>query len=282
MKPSLESISIPESDQSILVFEVTTSAFEPFWHYHPEVELTLIIRGEGMRFVGDNIEPFSDHDLVLLGKNLPHQWITIEEDKEEVQSAVVIQFPEGIFQNFPEFKGVNNMIRAANRGIHFQNPPLEIIDKISLIPDLPSALKMSQFMNVLYQLSLHKAYRYLSENPHFRSATGQKTQLRINACTSYIFVHLSEPISVNQMAERMNMVPQSFCRWFRKHTGHSFVSFLNKTRIQHACQYLVNTDWPIQQIAYSVGFENISHFNRTFKKLQRVSPSEFRKRNVSQ
>ena len=119
----------------------------------------------------------------------------------------------------------------------------------------------------------------LASEHYLNRFQSEGSQNKISKTTNYILEHLEERLSVNQMAEFTHMVPQSFCRWFKKHSGHSFISFLNQTRIERVCHLLVSSNLKIQDIAFSSGFESISHFNRTFQKLKGCSPRAFRNKN---
>ncbi|MEL6658991.1 MAG: AraC family transcriptional regulator [Bacteroidota bacterium] len=282
MKLQLESLDLRQSQQSIRAFNRVTEVFEPYWHFHPEVELTLIQAGEGLRFVGDYIEAYGPGDLILLGKNLPHQWVSTLHHKGAVQRAVVVQFPEQLFATFPECRLIIQLLSSAKRGIRFPFPAPVLIDKLTELPQLAGPAQLSALLSVLHELSLTDGNHYLSTTTHFSVAANQAAQQkRINVCTSYIVKNMGEQLSVKHMAERSQMQPQSFCRWFKQQTGQTFVHFLNNARIHSACVQLLSTDLPIQHIAYSVGFGHISHFNRTFKTSIGVAPSQFRKNKRS-
>lgn len=282
MKPTLENLILPNTEQSILVFKHEAEELKPYWHYHPEIELTLIISGEGTRYVGDSIAPFQTNDLVLLGKNLPHHWVTAANTKYHKQACLVVQFPEDLFQNFPECKLINEMIISSRRGIQFEFPQQDVLVLLSAILRASKPMRLIYLLEILHKLSGCVNQKILSESSNFNVKISEFNQKRVSACTSYIVENMTQRLTVDFMAERNHMLPQSFCRWFKQNTGHSFISFLNKTRIQSACQYLINTDLSIQDISFRVGFESISHFNRVFKKLLGLPPSRFRKLNSNQ
>ena len=280
MKPELEQLDLKNARQSFRFFKTELDAFTPFWHYHPELELTLIVKGEGTRFVGDSIEPFSDFDLVLLGKNLPHHWVSIKEGTLEKQKAIIFQFDETVFHGFKECYHFKSLFDLASKGIYFGNPSKSIIDRILNFEALPSFEQLISFMSLVQDLSLEKNKTILaSENftPIRKNGYGEQKFSEVN---NYILEHLNKKITVNHMAEITHMVPQSFCRWFRKHSGHSFINFLNRTRVEMSCHYLLTSSESIQHIAFTCGFETISHFNRTFKKFKDISPSQFRKDSI--
>ena len=274
MKPQLEHINIEKTKQSFHFFKRSETVFSPYWHYHPELELTLITKGKGTRFIGDSIASFSDLDLVLVGKNLPHHWVSAS--KKENQEAYVFQFKASLFNHFNECKIFDDLYRTAKQGMHFYKPTKKVVESIIFFEKLSNPSRLVKLIEILEELCHDKYYNLLSSNKYTDRLHNFGNHLKVTKTTNYILEHLNEQLTVNRMAELTNMVPQSFCRWFKKHTGHSFVSFLNQSRIEQVCFMLTTTNMPIQDIAYISGFESISHFNRTFKKFKGISPNQFR------
>ncbi|MEZ4802581.1 MAG: AraC family transcriptional regulator [Gelidibacter sp.] len=279
MKPSLEVLELTNSQKSFNFFKVEVDYLKPFWHYHPEVELTLIAKGQGTRFVGNSILPFFDYDLVLIGENVPHQWVSVQRDGASNEQAFVFQFPKNIFKSFEEFVPLQSLFEAAELGLQFTNPSLEIIE---IIKGFGESNKMRQIrllmeiLTLLHEDTHRKTLSTVHYNP-YKLKTGQ--QDKVNATISYILENLEKRLTVQSLAELTHMVPQSFCRWFKKETGNSFVTFLNTSRIENACQLLLTTDLSIQQIAFDSGFESLSHFNRTFKSLKNTNPRTYKSKH---
>lgn len=278
MKPTLEQINLKESQQSFKFFRRATKAFTPYWHFHPELELTLIYRGQGTRFIGDSILPFSDLDLVLVGKNVPHHWVSQANDNEQV--AYVLQFSDEIFKTFRECDRLKVLFIKAKRGVQFKNPNKQLIRIIKEFEDLNELERISALLKLLGILEVHQDYNLLTSEQYKIRLEKTSRQLKFSRINNYILEHLDKRLSVSEVSQVAHMVPQSFCRWFKKHSGHSFISFVNITRIENACQLILTKDLSIQAIAFSSGFESISHFNRTFKKLKGISPSEYKKSNL--
>ncbi|WP_353777261.1 helix-turn-helix domain-containing protein [Winogradskyella sp. 3972H.M.0a.05] len=254
--------------------------FTPFWHYHPELELTLISKGEGTRFVGDSISSFSNFDLILVGENLPHHWVSITENGIKNHEAYVFQFDKNLFEHFPECNTFRTLFENAKRGIHFSKPKDELIKKIIAFEALSPISRLSALIEILQNLIEDNDTETLASEDYLNRFYTEGSQTKISKTTNYILDHLDQKLSVNQLAEFTHMVPQSFCRWFKKHSGHSFISFLNQTRIERVCHLLVSTNMRVQEIAFSCGFESLSHFNRTFNKLKHMSPRTYRQLNA--
>jgi len=280
MKPVLEELNIGANNRSLKFFKIEVDEFLPYWHYHPELELTFIYEGEGTRVVGDSIEFFSKSDLVLVGENIPHNWVSLNESKTKKRKAIVFQFRADVFRNFKECDHLLGLFKLASRGIHFRNTSPEIIDLIMNYEKLNKFDKIGALMKILDLLASHNDKICLTSQkykPYKINKTGTDKFAKVN---NYILEHLEDKITIAKMADYSNMVPQSFCRWFRQSSGYSFITFLNKARIEHACQMLLSDQKSIQEVAFSSGFESLSHFNRTFKKLKDKSPREYKKSNL--
>ena len=124
---------------------------------------------------------------------------------------------------------------------------------------------------------MEKEKKLLTSESYTHINKSSFSEQKFSDINNYILEHLDQKLTVGQMADVSNMVPQSFCRWFKQNSGYSFITFLNKTRIENACQLLTDNTLSVQQIAFSSGFESLSHFNRTFKHYKHRSPTEFRK-----
>lgn len=276
LKPELEEIALEGTERSFHFFKRQTKAFTPFWHYHPELELTFISKGNGTRFIGDSILPFSDFDLVLVGENIPHHWVSIPNSDASLQEAFVFQFKKELFAQFKECKPFLDLFKKAEHGIYFSNPEPSLVSKILNFENLSGVEQLSSLISLLQDLCENPHQTKLTSQSYTNALKRKSSELKIAEATNYILEHLDKKITVSHMANITHMVPQSFCRWFKQHSGHSFISFLNKARVELACHYLLTSNRLVQDIAFSTGFESLSHFNRTFKKIKAVSPTKLR------
>lgn len=275
MKVQLENIGLRERQASFHFFKNESEQFTPYWHYHPELEITFIVQGEGLRFVGDDIGPFAAGDLVLVGENLPHHWVSSNHTPGVLHKAIVIQFAKDLFDHFPECKVINDFLRRSNLGFQFQDYPATVIELITSLEGKSSTTQLSLLIQILEQLSQLDG-KELSTVSFKQTIQDKKHQSQLLEITSYILKNHHQAIGLDDMARLSNRSTPGFCRWFKKSTGHTFIHYLQKVRIEKACQALITTDLQIAEIAYSVGFESISNFNRTFKKMKNKSPKEFR------
>ncbi len=278
MKPQLEPIVLPGQDTSFRYFTLEVPGFVSYWHYHPELELTYIHSGQGLRFVGDHIAAFRAGDLVLLGENLPHNWASASEDSGEEHIAYVLQFSKDLFQSFPECQTLLKLFTTAQRGLHFHQPDPALLQQMEILSSLPPLTRLTTLLDILHQLTLDTNYQLLSSIAYNEKDTYSNHRSRISEVISYIIQHCEQPLSLDQLARFCGMTPPSFCRWFKQSVGHPFVTYLNTMRIERACQYLLQTDWQVAQIAYRSGFESVSHFNRTFKQFKKLSPTQYREK----
>lgn len=278
MKPRLEQISTSDSGQSFRYFKVSAARFAPFWHYHPAMELTFIAQGEGLRFVGDHIAPFSAGDLVLIGENLPHQWVSAEAAPEGKScTAHVVQFSSSIVEPFPELRAVVQLLKSAHHGCRFSGSDLG--EKMTTMETLPPAERLLQFLEILVMLT-ERQHQLLSSISYTAVNPFKKHQNRISKVSSFLIEKMDQPISLTQMAEQNHMTATSFSRWFKQSFGKGFWEYLQSLRVEKACQLLLTSDLPVAQIGFQVGFESLSSFNRNFNSMKGVSPSLYRKKAI--
>lgn len=275
MRPELEIISFEGGSRSLNYFEVEQARFQPYWHHHAELELTWITKGRGTRFVGNSVQYFDRGDLVLLGEYLPHSWVSSQES--EHSHAVVIQFPKSLFEPFVECAKFKYFFDACRKGFYFTKPNETTLGLIKSLGKCSPIHQLSQMMLLLDALCEDESKIPLTNLKHTQPRDSYKVKSKIAVTIDYTIENLSKKISISDLASLNHMVPQSFCRWFRKWLGVSFVTFLNSSRVESACQGLIHSDKSIQEIAFGNGFESISHFNRVFKKIKGVSPSIYRK-----
>lgn len=279
IKPQLETIQLSEATASFKFFKHEVTAFNSYWHYHKELELTLIDKGYGMRMVGDSIESFSDVDLVLIGENLPHNYVTTDIQHSRKNIAYVFQFSKQLFDAFTECQILQELFVKARNGIKFTAPKDSLLWQIRTFSELSPLKQLIRLLELLGSLSDDENRVLLSSIAYSRHTISSKFQSRISKVTNYLLDHMSENISLQRIAQYAKMSPPAFSRWFKHSTGQNFITYLNTIRVEKACQFLLHTDWLVSEIAYQTGFESISNFNRTFQKYKRESPMSYRKRN---
>ncbi|MEA5404429.1 AraC family transcriptional regulator [Arcicella sp. DC2W] len=277
MKAILEDLSADKYINSFIVNQYTTSNFEYRWHYHPEFELTLIESGVGDRFIGDSFESFQKGDLVLIGPDLPHTWMS-DKEKNVVSAAVVIQFTNHFIERFltlNEFSKFKNMLAMSGQGLYFPNPPFEIISKMETINQKEGIVRINSLLEI-FDILTELPYEVLA-SPFFQPIKNEENGLRINTVCQYMLKNSSADISLKNVAELIHLSESAFCKFFKKMTGKTYSDYLNEIRIGKACSLLTASDKTIAEIGFQTGFESITYFNRVFLRKKKRTPNEFRK-----
>lgn len=271
------------ADSSIAVQEWRSPFFSVPWHFHPEYELVLILESQGKRFIGDSIVDFYPGDLVLIGSNLPHWYRNdpayYEKDAELEAASVLVQFPYNFlgdtFLSTPEALAIRHVLQEAQLGLQICGATKEkITEMMKEIKHLHGMDRILHFLSILNTLCRSKEYFTLATPG--TSAINSKDSARINRIFEYVLKNYEKQISVEEMANLVHMCPATFCRFFKKRTRKTFTHFLNEIRIGHACKMLVESDLSITEICFTSGYNNVSHFNRQFKILKRMTPQAFK------
>jgi AraC-like DNA-binding protein len=257
-------------------------SFGAFWHYHPEHQLTLVLRGQGKRFVGDDISRFKAGDLVLTGPNLPHMWCSgrIRSSSSRPHEAIIIQFPEAIFSgaflDLPEMAAVRRLLARSAQGVRFGvGARRKIAARMIRMGRQRGLARLIDLLEILRVLSQAPIDRILSSKAYLLSVRFADRE-RIDRICQYIAEHSTHPIVLSQAASAAHMSVPAFTRFFKKCTGKTFIEYLTELRVGAACRLLVETDRTVTQVCYATGFNNISNFNRRFRELKGVTPRDFR------
>lgn len=277
--PELEVIA--RDDKSIRYLEHGWPSELCRWHSHAEYELHLILETRGKAFVGDYIGNFRPGDVVLVGPNLPHNWVTDEDFTEPVELRdMVIQFRDekmrDLMRAFPEFQELNEILEKSTCGLQFDGFDPELLRHyMERVRDETGADRILAFMEVMTKLSHHKDRTILSV-VQINQTTLNHKQMKIGEVVDYVAKHYADNLSVGLAAKLAGMSEASFSRNFQAVTGNRFTEFVNRVRVGQACVMLFETDEQISSICYDVGFQNLANFNRHFHKMKNMTPSEYR------
>jgi AraC-like DNA-binding protein len=288
MKPQFEEIHSKKGTNSYLAYRYDTLCFPFLWHYHPEYELTMILKGSGKRMVGDSLEYFVPGDLVLLGPGLPHTWVS-----EEPSAAVVIQFSEAFIApllQYPECGRLRGLLACSSQGLCFPAKEPKVTGgrlsggiaagsvgrAIQVLPGCRGARRITALLDILQMLadSIHRALA----SPYFLPSAGRRSEERIGKVFQYIHRHSSEEVPLKKVAALINLSESAFCKFFRRTTGKTFTDYLAEIRIGQACHLLCESDDTIAGVAYRSGFDSLTYFNRVFLRKKGMRPREFRQR----
>ncbi|MEP6613050.1 MAG: AraC family transcriptional regulator [Mucilaginibacter sp.] len=281
MKVLQFTIPVPH-DRSIIAEKVCLPYHYPYLHRHKEVQITWILRGEGTLIAGNNMHDYSAGDIFLIGANLPHVFKSNPEyfapnSTKQIEALSIFFNPGGDLAslfNLPEMKPALIFIQQYQQGIKL---PHHVTDKVSqIMSTLNKGSGSDQMIHFLYLLKcltgIKSKLQPISTYGNLPGIT-ENEGIRISNIYNYIMQHYSEPITLEDVARVAYMTPESFCRYFKKHTGHTFVSFLNQVRINEACKKLIAHKFEsINAVAYKCGFQSITNFNRVFKYVIGNSP----------
>lgn len=278
MRAAFENIPVQKGTQAFLAYHMVMPSFEFIWHYHPEYELTLIVKGTGKRLVGDSYEQYKAGDLALIGPDLPHTWVSEKTKiKGEMQEAIVVQFPQALFASliqFAEFAEIKNLLLQSVRGLAFKST-ITVRKLIASLPMKTGAEKISILLQVLESLNAMKTTVLSSAT--YITPQGSQSEKRINKVCTYIQNNFTRHFKLSDVAHSVHLSPSALCKFVKKSLNKTFSDYVNDVRVSHACKLLTETDHSIQRIATASGFETITYFNRVFLKKKGMKPSQFRK-----
>ena len=251
----------------------------PKWHFHPEIELVFIENGSGKRHIGNHISQYSNGDLIMVGPNLPHFGFT--DRFSGTKKEIIVQFREdfmgtGIFDKI-EHSPIGRLFEKSKSGLSFfGNTKTEVGQRLESLFYMNNFEKLTELFKILYLLSQSREVDLLNAAGVVLETTPQRAT-QLDEVFSFIRKEFHNEIRLEAVAALINMTVPSFCRFFKKNTGKTFVAFLNDFRITHACKLLAETTSPITDICFESGFNNFSHFNACFRATTGMSPTAYRK-----
>ncbi|WP_312185689.1 AraC family transcriptional regulator [Sphingobacterium sp.] len=274
MKPVQFKVPAPQ-DRSIYIQEDVLDKFYPYMHRHEEYQLIWIKEGIGQLFVDDNVHDFQPGDIFLLGANQAHVFKSFIAGGF-VRSVSCFFSTNGALSPMsmmPELRNLLDFLNKCQRG--FKVPTKHLAQVSYLIEILQKSDFLDQLVNFFYLLkSLSKVFAELEPLSGVQSPKNELTKpFRIEKLCKFLEEHFKEDISLDEIAEKANLTPHAFCRYFKNCTGKTFVAYLNELRIREACKLLgLGRHDSISLIAYDAGFNSITNFNRVFRNILGISP----------
>lgn len=250
-----------------------------FWHFHPEIQLTYVKGGQGVRHIGSHISNYKRGDLVLIGSNLPHTGMT--DNHTCHQAEVTVQFNKDFLGNslnyVQEFKSINQLFQRSLTGLTFKGKTKSFIGrKMEKLSSMTHFEALMELIFILHYLAESEEYQSLSANGFTAHITHQDND-RAAKVFQYVKDNYKDAISLEDISSLASMTVPSFCRYFKKLTQKTFTNFVNEYRILEACKIITEEKISISETCFKVGFNNVAHFNNHFKKVTGVSPSKYRK-----
>ena len=281
MKPDLELVQIGRG-KSFKAWEHGYPFHTVRWHFHPEYEIHHVVETSGHYFVGDFIGAFEPGNLVLTGPNLPHNWVSdVPAGSYIPLRGRVVQFSESFVANalelLPEFASCVKLLELSRRGALFSSATAAVV--APMLEELVQAhgfRRVEVFMSVIGALSRAADALPLTSANYLPDPSGFMSK-GINKALAYISQNLTKSFGEKDLAAIAGLTPGAFSRSFRGHTGMTLVEYVNRLRVNLACQLLMSeSQMPVTEICFAAGFKNISNFNRRFSEQKGMPPSRFR------
>jgi AraC-like DNA-binding protein len=284
MKPHFHKVP-SNTEQSFSIRHDIKPNFGTIWHYHPELELHYVIRGEGVRFIGDNVSNFTAGEILLLGENLPHTWRCNQEYFQGNQDlhieAIVMQFrPDCLgneFLNLNEAYTIRKLYEKAKKGLIIKGESAQQLKDLMQSALLASPLqRLITLLSILELLTESDEMEMITDVNAFYQSNEMET-VRLNNVCSYTLANYAKDIRLEDIAAIANLSTTSFCRYFKLMTHKTYNDFLTEIRVSHACRALIENRLSIEIICFESGFNNLSNFYRHFKNVKGVTPLEYKK-----
>lgn len=271
-------------DNSIHLQEDRLPYFYPHLHRHKEIQITWIINGDGTLIVGNTMHYFQSGDLFVIGANQPHLFKSESsffdpKNRKKIHSLNIFFNPTGFISPllaFPEMLSIKKFIGSSNVGMQASGKnAVKLAEHFLKISNASAGFRLAYFIELLQVMANFRHWQYLSAQS-FALAITDSEGLRMNEIYRYTMDHYTENIALEQIASIACLTPQSFCRYFKKHTNKTYVHFLNEVRINEACKkFMENNFDSIGNIAYKCGFNSVVSFNRVFKNITKKTPKDF-------
>lgn len=255
------------------------------WHYHDYYEISFITEGTGKRFVADSMDEFFPGDLVFVAPNIPHTWVV---DKEQITTnarkleMVYLQFTDTTLSKdmlaMSEFSNAATALMHSERGIRVTGKTLDEASNILLqMPYSKSFNRYILFLELLDLIGKSNDLIPLASKEYINKRFHSDNK-RIQTIHEYFMNHYRDEIDLTQIASLVSMAEGSLCRFFKMQMGMTIFEYLNKIKVDFACKLLMNKEISVTEVAYDSGFNNLSHFNKQFKKVTNLQPTEYRLR----
>jgi AraC-like DNA-binding protein len=282
-------IDVGHIDQKSIRIKIIRQKYltTPF-HFHEMCELAFVKESFGKCIVGDYIGNFKEGDLLLLGPNLPHVLLNDNVFKQPGSKkgvhAIVIYFPPDFLLNLMDDPHLNSLIQSlitrSQRGLQFYGKTKSlIIEKINSLMNKKGLKKMLDFLGIIDTVLDSREWQYLA-SVGYKNSISTRDVCRFNEIYQYLNKNFHEKITLKEVANMANMSPSAFCRFFKLKSQKSFSIFINELRIGHACKLLLDDELSITSIAFECGYQNLTNFNKFFKRITGLTPSRY-KRNLS-
>ena len=251
-------------------------------HYHPEIQITAIVKGEGVIYAGNSMTSFAHNSVILIGSCVPHLFRNASPSIEEDTGCRLISlfFDQDSFGDrffgVTEMSGIKGLLENSNRGIIITGSDgEEIHDIICSSVDHSGEDLIITMLQVLSKIRV--ADKQYINTELYQLKLNENEGGRLSDVLYYTFEHYAKELKIEQIAQIANLSRSQFSTFFKLHTNKTYIQFLNEVRIENACRLLKEPRYTVEQAAYEVGFKNMSNFARQFRKVKGSTASAYRK-----
>lgn len=284
MKPV--TFKIPFTNKELVRFQLDNLPhFYDKLHIHPELQITIVLKSEGTLIAGNYIGSFKAGDVFVIGSNLPHVFKNNKpyyQDKKTLRAESLAIYPNDqllrdTILNYKETDAIKKFLRRSQNGLKIIGTAKPLIT--ARIWKLKSATGINILIQLFELLQLLAESKEIELLNHHLPATiyNEKEGKRMSAVFRFTVDKSYRSITIEEVAAIANMTTTAFCRYFKQHTQKTYIGFLNEIRINNACMLLQKKDASIVEVCHMVGFNNLSNFNRTFKKIMNQTPLEYKR-----
>jgi AraC-like DNA-binding protein len=284
MKTVVGKSAIPET-KAFVIKDLVAPYFDPNWHFHPEYQLFLVLEGRGTRFVGDNIKPFKEGDLVFTGPNLPHLWRSDDayfDRKNSLRTrGIVVYFQENFLgdsvQQKEEMEKIRHLFQLSGRGLEVKGETRRQVSELMIpLVGMKGVESIIQLLKILDALA-HSPDLHPIAHAGYVNLNKESETDRMNKVYDHVMQNFRQKITLEEVATLANMSLSSFSRYFKSRVNKSFSDFLTEIRIDYACKLLHEETINISQVGFESGFNTLSNFNKQFKEVTGQTPLQYRK-----
>jgi AraC-like DNA-binding protein len=281
MKAQIESIK-PDQSSSFRVLQTPHLENVFYWHVHPEYEIVYIEGTNGTRHIGDHISRYEDSDLAFIGPNIPH--LNFDYGVKHDHEKIVVQLKEDFlgkeFLLAPELADVKKLFDAAKTGLVFKGKTKAIVgEKLKELTALKGFNQLAMLLEIFQTLAQSSESDPLSIEPLLNNQAF-KEQQRLKNIHNFVEQNYTQTIDFQAVIALSNLSNAAFCRYFKRMTSMTFTDYLNQYRINQAKQLLLQ-DYSVTETCYACGFENLSYFNKSFRRWVGENPLGFKKRHLN-
>jgi AraC-like DNA-binding protein len=285
MKVVQFTIPVPKKSTVVIQENIAPHYYNHF-HRHQEIQIEFVKSGSGTLITGNYMQAFQDGDIYVIGPNQPHIFKSddvyfLPNSEKKIHSLSIFFNPKQLRETLfllPELESIQKFILGLKNGLQIpENSKELIINTISELQNAKESIRISIFIKLLNQLSTLKNPKLLSSTNN-EQIISEGEGIRMDQIFQYVVSNYKQHITLKEISKIANLTPQAFCRYFKKHTEKTFIEFLNEIRINEACKIIVSRQFTsFADVSAQTGFDNVSNFNRVFKKTMLKSPRQYQK-----